>query len=211
MDNHFFVTAAKFSQLAYQDEIPLYPFEMIQSSGTDTEAFIVKYNADVLYVIYRGTERCFKDMATDFKFFRKIIPFSGMNYDTKIRAHCGFVGAYQSVRRRILDKIEDNKTETVIHCGHSLGGALAQLSVLDGCYNLPDRKHIGATFGQPAVGNMAFNRSFRKRVKNYYRFVNHFDFITWLPITSLHSAKKTQLSTYGHDASDYVRGVYKWA
>jgi len=210
VDNHFLAAAAKLSQLAYHDEISLYPFEMIQSGKTDTEVFVVKYSADVLYVIYRGTERCFKDIATDLKFKRKIVPFAGMRQDTRIRVHCGFAGAYCSVRRRIQGKIEDNKTNTVIHCGHSLGGALAQLSTLDGQYNFSDRKHVGVTFGQPAIGNMAFNRSFRKRIKNYYRFVNHFDFITWLPFTSLHSTRKIQLSTYGHDASNYVKGVYKW-
>lgn len=213
MDKNLFKMAAKFSKLAYQDEIPLYPFEMIRYDKTDTEAFIIKYNADVLFVVFRGTERCFKDIATDLNFFRKTMPISCADDKIKIRVHSGFASAYFPIKSKIIDRIEDHNAKTVIHCGHSLGGALAQLSILDGCYDYSPIKieHIGITFGQPAVGNLAFNRFFREHVKNYYRFVNHFDFITWLPFTSLHSTKKIQLSTYSHDIDDYIRGVDKWA
>jgi hypothetical protein len=91
--------------------------------------------------------------------------------------HCGFWEAFTAQR----DKIE---TALALHvpddlglyiCGHSLGGALAQIAsavferdTLAACY----------TFGSPRVGTMDFDRQVKCP---HYRLVNHWDLVPGVP------------------------------
>lgn len=208
ISNEILKNAAKFSRLAYTGAYGDYSYELIEDKKTDTQVYFVMID-DVAYFNYCGTEKKMKDLLTDLKFWRRRIPFAGMRGDTEIRGHSGFVDGYNSVNRAVHQTIIINRPKLIIHDGHSLGGALAQWSVLDCKYHFPRIKHECITFGQPSIGNCALNRSFKKRVGDYYRFENWFDPICHLPFTSRHSVKKIQTKECFHDMRRYERAVLK--
>uniref|UniRef100_K3Y5G4 C2 domain-containing protein n=1 Tax=Setaria italica TaxID=4555 RepID=K3Y5G4_SETIT len=109
----------------------------------------------------------------------------------------GFLGAYDSVRNRIMALIkfavgyqdeEDAENIPRWHVyvtGHSLGGALATLLALElSSSQMAKNGVIFVTmynFGSPRVGNRRFAEVYNAKVKDSWRIVNHRDIIPTVP------------------------------
>lgn len=182
---------------------------------TDTQWFFLDLPWAYV-VLFPGTNpRSVKDIVTDIRFRKKVIPYG--NKASKIRVHRGFLEAYKSVRDQIhqvvLHQISDFKPVVVV--GHSLGGALATLCVVDMQYNMRPQGDLYThrrilhwmTFGAPRVGNAAFGRSFRVRCGRGFRFWGWWDMVVKLPFWILgfrHVIRGEGLRTR-HDIRGYLR------
>lgn len=172
----------------------------VDNASTDTQVAIWRDSARRRLVIaFRGTEQTqWKDLVTDLM----LVP-AGLNperiggdFKQEVQVHSGFLGAYDSVRTRIISLIRlaigcvDDHSE-FIHkwhiyvTGHSLGGALATLLALELSSNqLAKRGAISFTmynFGSPRVGNKRFAEVYNEKVKDSWRIVNHRDIIPTIP------------------------------
>ncbi|KAI3688421.1 hypothetical protein L1987_82134 [Smallanthus sonchifolius] len=167
---------------------------------TDTQVAIWRDTArNRLVVAFRGTEQVkWKDLRTDLM----LVP-AGLNperiggdFKEEVQVHSGFLGAYDSVRMRIISLIktatghkDDDAHQVskwhVYVTGHSLGGALATLLALElSSSQLAKRGAITVTmynFGSPRVGNKKFADVYNQRVKDSWRVVNHRDIIPSVP------------------------------
>ena len=88
----------------------------IESGLTSTTAFIVKRKT-IDIIVFRGTQQL-GDWA--FNLLPVPVPYAGR------LCHGGFVAAHASVWDEIEEHIDYSKRTLI--CGHSLGGALAELS-----------------------------------------------------------------------------------
>lgn len=97
-------------------------------------------------------------------------------------AHKGFVNGYNNIRGQIRQHLKNHFTTgnlTGLHiCGHSLGGALANLCALDMKNNPIDNLTLieCVTFGQPRVGNKKFAKECNKKIgkKQHKRYINSY-------------------------------------
>lgn len=115
------------SKYVYDDLSKLPPVDNLQIVSTfdndNTEGAIYHDNNDnTIYISFRGTSEK-KDILTDGAYFSKKF------LDTK--AHRGCVNAFYDVEHIVLDALNNfMKSEisyNIVLCGHSLGGALANL------------------------------------------------------------------------------------
>ncbi|XP_066348335.1 uncharacterized protein [Miscanthus floridulus] len=173
----------------------------LDNVSTDTQVAIWRDSSRRrLVVAFRGTEQSrWKDLRTDLM----LVP-AGLNperlggdFKQEVQVHSGFLGAYDSVRNRIMTLIkyavgfqdeEDAETIPSWHVyvtGHSLGGALATLLALElSSSQMAKNGVIFVTmynFGSPRVGNRRFAEVYNAKVKDSWRIVNHRDIIPTVP------------------------------
>ncbi len=154
--------------------------EFIEKKDDDTQLFVMS-NDNMVVVAFRGSEPNIKDWGKNFTFPFVDGPFGG-------KVHKGFYSGVSNVWDELITAIEDFKSsgeKSLWFTGHSLGGALATLSVarlladglpVDGLY----------TIGQPRVGDEVFARNFNLDFKPYtFRFVNNNDIVTRVPPRAL--------------------------
>lgn len=135
-------TGCKYSTLAYETEVK--KGIKIESRLTSTTAYVVKTKTlDI--VCFRGTQQL-----GDWLFNISAIP---VPYAGRL-CHGGFVAAHASVWRKIKKHIDYDK-DTLI-CGHSLGGALAELSAAK-LHKKHNRLSL-VTFGKPNTFFKGFKR-----------------------------------------------------
>src|SRR5262245_53439380 len=163
--------------LAYRDESSAQPiwdragldFKYLSVGGTQchvawAEAFAI--------VAFRGTQPNFADVFDIVRGEHDPGPFGGS-------VHGGFLAAHQRIWPLVQDTLEeiDSAGRTIWFTGHSLGGALATLSMdrFNGARGL-------YTIGSPTVGDRTFATSFDSRHQGRcFRFVNHLDFVVHAP------------------------------
>ncbi|WP_341523337.1 lipase family protein [Pseudomonas sp. G.S.17] len=109
--------------------------------------------------------------------------YSGeLNEDGQGQAHNGFhqafVGAKDFVRRYFRDFYTD---QTILICGHSLGGAIALLLAEWLNRSYPNANVILYTYGSPRAGDSAFVKA--AAGLTHHRLVNHHDPIPGVPST----------------------------
>ena len=126
-------TGCKYSTLAYKEEIS--KAIKIESKITSTTAYVIKLKT-IDVICFRGTQQL-----GDWLFNISAIP---VPYAGRL-CHGGFVAAHASVWGKIKKHIDYDK-DTLI-CGHSLGGALAELSAAK-IYKKHKRLSL-VTFGKP--------------------------------------------------------------
>ncbi|CAL5026515.1 unnamed protein product [Urochloa decumbens] len=173
----------------------------LDNVSTDTQVAIWRDSSRRrLVVAFRGTEQSkWKDLRTDLM----LVP-AGLNperlggdFKQEIQVHSGFLGAYDSVRNRIMalikhavgyqdeDDAENIPRWHVYVTGHSLGGALATLLALElSSSQMAKNGVIFVTmynFGSPRVGNRRFAEVYNAKVKDSWRIVNHRDIIPTVP------------------------------
>lgn len=190
----------------------------LDNSSTDTQVALWRDSARKrLVVAFRGTEQArWKDLMTDLM----LVP-AGLNperiggdFEQEVQVHSGFLGAYDSVRTRLLslikmsigvtdsDVIPDHSWKVYI-TGHSLGGALATLLALElSSSQLAKRGAISVTmynFGSPRVGNRRFAQIYNEKVIDSWRVVNYRDIIPTVPrlMGYCHVAHPVYLATGG--------------
>ena len=108
-------------------------------------------------------------------------------HDGTIRVHRGFLNIYEKTRDQILEAYEHkykDKSRAFVVCGHSLGGAMTPLSVLD----LVGNGHIALpttvyTFAAPRVGNNGFAAAYDsiRHLRTTMRIFNTADVVPTLP------------------------------
>jgi len=136
-------TGCKYANLAYEDEIK--DAIKIESKLTSTTAYVVK--TDKLDVIcFRGTQQ-----VRDWLFNLSAIP---VPYAKRL-CHGGFVAAHASVWGKIKKHIDPEKK--LLITGHSLGGALAELSAAK-LYKTHSQLSL-VTFGKPNTFFKGFKRA----------------------------------------------------
>ncbi|CAL5068823.1 unnamed protein product [Urochloa decumbens] len=173
----------------------------LDNVSTDTQVAIWRDSSRRrLVVAFRGTEQSkWKDLRTDLM----LVP-AGLNperlggdFKQEVQVHSGFLGAYDSVRNRIMallkyavgyqdeDDAENIPRWHVYVTGHSLGGALATLLALElSSSQMAKNGVIFVTmynFGSPRVGNRRFAEVYNAKVKDSWRIVNHRDIIPTVP------------------------------
>lgn len=174
------------------------PF-LISKEKTDTQVAILTDSSGIT-IVFPGSNS-YIDWVTNFSTFQeyrtfyqqiiqgeidakreKIYPYHTNNKSGSFM-HSGFVKSYFSARDDIHEYIRNNHKPHVTVTGHSLGGALAILCVVDIQYNFADQLSSlkAYTFGSPKVGNHQFRLSYNQRVANSYHFVHGMDIIPSLP------------------------------
>ncbi|KAM0842407.1 hypothetical protein ACQ4PT_058395 [Festuca glaucescens] len=173
----------------------------LDNGSTDTQVAIWRDSSRRrLVVAFRGTEQTrWKDLVTDLN-----LVLAGLNperlggdFKQEVQVHSGFLSAYDSVRNRIMVLIKyaigymDEEDAEIIAkwhiyvTGHSLGGALATLLVLElSSSQMAKNGVIFVTvynFGSPRVGNRRFADVYNAKVKDSWRVVNHRDIIPTVP------------------------------
>jgi len=152
---------AKLALDAYQD-IP--SSVKIESKLTSTVAFVM-FTPECNYIVFRGT-----NSVADWIFNLTAVPA----YYNGRWSHAGFSAAHKSVWKRIRRFLSPNKKTVFI--GHSLGGALAELSAW-ACRDFTDVSLV--TFGKPNV----FVRGSKKQMnhKDQISYVSGSDVVARIP------------------------------
>jgi len=135
-------TARRYSMLAYDKSIP--NAVKIESKLTSTTAYFAQRKS-IDIIAFRGTQQG-RDWFTDA--FVVPVPYAGR------LCHGGFTIAHKSVWKELEEMIDWSKRTLI--CGHSLGGALAELS----CAKI-HKKHPNlnlVTFGKPNTFFKGFKR-----------------------------------------------------
>ena len=137
-------TGCKYSNLAYEDKIK--NAVKIESKLTSTTAFFIRTKTiDIL--CFRGTQQI-RDWIFNLSAFP--VPYAGR------LCHGGFVAAHASVWGKIKKEIDPEKK--LLITGHSLGGALAELSVAK-LYKTHSQISL-VTFGKPNTFFKGFKTPF---------------------------------------------------
>lgn len=133
-----------------------------------------------LLVVIRGTQtqgqQGLRDIITDLKCW----PHAWELAPTGVKVHAGFLGAAKRFLQdaKVLALLAANRPgKRLVLCGHSLGGAVANLLALAwGADQL-------VTIGQPRTGNAAFANWSAQRLpgERYVRIVDHQDIVTEVP------------------------------
>lgn len=89
-----------------------------------------------------------------------VAPQTRLDHDagSDMMAHSGFLKIYNDVADSIHQAIEQSSAPNVCIVGHSLGGALAQITALDVCATHPEKVVNATVFGCPRVGNPSFSK-----------------------------------------------------
>lgn len=122
------VSAAAYDPDGYRPELAahgLLSLRLIENTATDTQAILCEFPGR-LVVGFRGTQSTnLRDLLTDFD--TPLVPGPAG------RVHSGFWIAWQSVKLDVLQAVSDavNEGREVLLTGHSMGGALAAIALLD--------------------------------------------------------------------------------
>lgn len=160
----------------------------INSKWTSTTAFVVKRKS-VDVIAFRGTKQKL-DILTDLNVIP--VPYAGR------LCHGGFALAHKSVWKKIKEHI-DPKKRTLI-CGHSLGGALAELSA-----SMLNGKHDNinlVTFGKPNV----FFKGFKKpmTLDNQISCVQGSDMVARIPRLCYGPSSSQTMLYFSNNGPDYI-------
>jgi predicted lipase len=143
------VTCLRYIETAYrQNERPL----MVESFGT-------------LFIAISGTDSP-TDVLSDLQVHRVSFRYGG-------HVHGGFEDVYRRVAHQVLARAA-NATDIVV-CGHSMGGAVANLLALAIAHEFPQAVLRVYTFGAPGCGDGTFKRLYKRMVPRSLRVINDHD------------------------------------
>jgi hypothetical protein len=171
-----------------------------------------------LAVAFRGTH-FIRDWLEDFDFVpAPYAPIQGSG-----TVHDGFQFVYLAVRENLIALLNKYSAgnDNILITGHSLGGALCALAVLDLLNVDPKLQPTVYTWAEPRVGKRDFVRLYDTRVNICYRITNLWDVVPHLP---------PELAQYEHEGiqvtidsgfsfdvahnhmleTGYVPGMAKW-
>jgi pimeloyl-ACP methyl ester carboxylesterase len=161
----------------------------IENKLTGATAFVVKRKS-IDVIVFRGTQRKINDILTDICVVP--VPYAGR------LCHGGFVAQHASIWSKIKKHL-DPKKRTLI-CGHSLGGALAELSAakLNGKH---DNINL-ITFGKPNV----FFKGFKKPMSldNQISCVHGSDMVARIPRFCYGPSSSQTMLYFSNSDSDYI-------
>ena len=105
--------------------------------------------------------------------------------DTSVKSHKGFTTVYANMKNSLTADITNyvnNGLKNIIFTGHSLGGALVTLAVLDLSSIIQNTNITIYTYGSPRVGNTNFVNLYNLTYPNTMRINNTEDIIPQIPI-----------------------------
>ncbi|MBC8648862.1 lipase family protein [Pseudomonas sp. MTM4] len=146
----------------------------LYDNDSSTQAFIT-HNDKIMLISVRGTQELLADASLDLD--ARQVP-----YERKGQAHRGFYGGFLAVKPFVERYMEAFYTgeQTLIICGHSLGGAIALL-LAEWLRCLPTGPDVVLyTYGAPRAGDRAFVQAAQSLT--HHRIVNHDDPIPALPL-----------------------------
>ncbi|MGE7883072.1 lipase family protein [Bacillus sp. NPDC094077] len=148
---------------------------------TEWFGFILE-SEDTIIVAFRGTQTD-TDWIIDSLVNQRPYPYT-LNSGN---VHNGFLSIYESCRDSIMDMLVSLPAhKKLLATGHSLGGALATLHILDARINTAFAQYGIYTFASPKVGDIAFRNYYKLQVASSFRFVNLFDVVPLLPPRNVH-------------------------
>ena len=145
----------------------------LHDADTDTQAFIT-HSPDIILISIRGTKEGW-DILRDAD--ARQVPYA----EGEGQAHRGFYGAFLAAKKFANDYLTAfYNNQTIIVCGHSLGGAIALLLAewLRRDWSSETRLY---TYGAPRAGDEAFVAAAKGLV--HHRLVNHNDPVPSVPTT----------------------------
>ena len=151
---------------------------------SETQAFIT-HSDKVVLITLRGTQET-ADILRDLD--ARQVPYA----EGDGQAHRGFYGAFQAAKSFVERYMEAFFTgeQTLIVCGHSLGGAIALLLAEWLRRNWSKDTQL-YTFGAPRAGDRAFVQS--AQALPHHRLVNHNDPVPGVPFTWMDAEWKLAL------------------
>jgi len=160
----------------------------IESKWTSTTVYVAKRKS-IDIIAFRGTQQG-RDWLTDALVVP--VPYAGR------LCHGGFAMAHKSVWKEV-EKHIDPKKRTLI-CGHSLGGALAELSAakLNGKH---DNINL-VTFGKPNVFFKGFKRPMK--LDTQISCVNGSDAVARIPRLCYGPSKSQDMLYFSNGGVDYI-------
>lgn len=153
--------------------------EVVYVERDGAQAYLLANDVD-LVVVCRGTEpNEWNDVRADANAFTDLAETVG-------RVHRGFKREVDDIWPTIEERLTD-ETRDMWFCGHSLGGAMAQICAARAAHlGADDTAKVVFTFGSPRVGTKKY---IRNNNVEHYRWVNNNDIVTRVPPT---------LFGYGH-------------
>jgi triacylglycerol lipase len=132
---------------------------------------------DAVITAFRGTQSD-TDWVADSLINQRPYPYAVNSGNV----HHGFLSIYETCRDTIIDTLATlPSNKTLLVTGHSLGGALAVLHILDARMNTSFSNVILYNFGAPKVGDLTFRNYYNLQIPKSFRFVNLFDVVPLLP------------------------------
>lgn len=122
--------------------------------------------------------------------YKQVPPNKLNGYQDGMLVHEGFYGVYLSVRDKLWEWWNNNKSwiSTLYITGHSLGGALSCLTAFDFSNVFNNTKYpIHYGYASPRVGNVLFALEFNKRIPTALLVLNLDDVVPQLILSQLFS------------------------
>ena len=179
-------TASRYSNKSYNDYIP--NSIKIESKLTSTTAYIMKRNT-IDIVCFRGS-RGLHDWL--FNLSAVPVPYAGR------LCHGGFVAAHMSVFGKIKKHLHPKKR--TLFCGHSLGGALAELSAAKLTGKHPNLNLVA--FGKPNTFFKGFKRPME--LDKQLSCVHASDLIATIPRFLYGPSKSQTMLYFANSGEDYI-------
>ena len=163
--------AVRCSDAVYEFE-PVQDFELVWQLELNNQA-VGLYASSVIpgwhLLVFRGSEEL-EDWIVNFTV-----------WPPHQQAHRGYGLAWASLRPHVLQALEQQQIDHLTLCGHSMGGALAQLAVLD----IPRSAHL-ITFGSTKAVSRSLADAIASKAAKGLRFVFGCDVAPLFPFTELH-------------------------
>ena len=152
----------------------------IEHKESDTQGFIAIDSNEVVYLVWRGSSS-----KKDFQNDASVQKFPFIEPGEKI--HIGFKSSWEAVRDLVYKTLKGlDRIESIVICGHSLGGAVATLSAYAIHKELGIDRIECCTIGSPRVGNKKFKENYNSTPIKTLRIVHHNDVVTRSPKFGYH-------------------------
>ncbi|ESL05565.1 lipase domain protein [Trypanosoma rangeli SC58] len=186
-------------------------------SALDNADAIAEGKAPRIVIAFRGTmsmSNAWQDLR-----FRRVVwdemvegesgLFPDMCCGTRPTVHVGFLSIWNAHREHVCEKLWEElsanpSTVYRVFCtGHSLGGALATLCAYSVCRLLRQNNYALAevtvyTYGQPPIGNKAFQTAYNKAVPRTFRVVNESDVVGSISMYGSHVGVEVDIDRHGN-------------
>uniref|UniRef100_A0A6B2LE34 Fungal lipase-type domain-containing protein n=1 Tax=Arcella intermedia TaxID=1963864 RepID=A0A6B2LE34_9EUKA len=181
---------------------------ILYNSTYDIAGFVgIHYARSEIVVVFRGTVKTsFSNWIEDLNFVQTN-PYPDLS---DISVHEGFWLSYLSIESQLQRALKDTLSlcggcKRTVYIGHSLGGALAALALMDTNYKhqLQQPLPVLYTFGQPRTGNLMWAQFMSTWTNTSTRVVHNRDIVPHLPPMAF-GYHHVPVEVWMEDSSSYV-------